>query len=440
MKMRYKKTPIKYEKERVLLSDILPFENPVTFSNRQFYKFLIANKIAFDSKENKIKWGKADPVLAEIIRLLFALDEKAVAGNTIHVDEKDLRTIPFTYKISHKENDFRDLTVIHPINQIAVVEFYDKYKEVILHYCGISPFSIRKPDRVARFVYYKDKLHLERKAERDSPEIIEERGKEYENLRSFFVYTKFSNVYKFYESYWYHRCEKKYNYLFKFDISRCFESIYTHSINWALLSRDIVKDNLKLSGKTFGGKFDELIQKLNYGETHGIVIGPEFSRIFAEIILQRIDHDVLEILRGKSLYHKKDYEIFRYVDDYFVFFNDTDTKDEILKTYRVQLKEYKLHVNDSKAILYTKPIITEITIAKQKITELLDQYLTYKIEENNIDNGEDGKRGSIYINSEKLITKFKTIIKETGVEYRDILNYSLSVIERKIAVIDPRCQ
>lgn len=433
MTIRHKKKPIKYKKERVLRSDILPYENPVTFSNRQFYDFLVVNKIAFDCEDNRIKWEKADPVLTEIVRLLFALDVKAGAkDNTIRVDKKDLRTIPFTYKIFHKENDFRDLTVIHPINQIGLVEFYDKYKEVILHYCGISPFSIRKPDRVARFVYYKDKLHLEKKAEWRSPEIIEERGKEYENLRSFFVYTKYSNVYKFYESYLYHRCEKKYNDLFKFDISRCFDSIYTHSINWALLSRDIVKDNLEPAKKTFGGKFDQLMQDLNYGETNGIVIGPEFSRIFAEIILQKIDRDVLEILIKKKLYHKKDYEIFRYVDDYFVFFNDTGTKDEILKAYRLRLKEYKLHVNDSKTILYTKPIITEITIAKQKITELLDKYLIYKIEEKNINDGEDEKTGSIYVSSDKLITKFKTIIKETGVEYRDILNYLFSVIEQKV--------
>ena len=38
------------------------------------------------------------------------------------------------------------------------------------------------------------------------------------------------------------------------------------------------------------------MQRLNYNETNGIVIGPEFSRIFAEIILQRVDKEVEKAL------------------------------------------------------------------------------------------------------------------------------------------------
>ena len=40
------------------------------------------------------------------------------------------------------------------------------------------------------------------------------------------------------------------------------------------------------------------MQNLNYGETNGIVIGPEFSRIFAELILQEIDKSVKNILEN----------------------------------------------------------------------------------------------------------------------------------------------
>lgn len=422
------KERIKYKKERVVLSDILPFENPITFSNRQFYRFLITNKIVYDSKSGKIRWEKPDPVLAEIVRLLFGLTGTSTS-NTFNVT--DFTTIPFAYKISHKEDDFRALSVVHPKNQIALVEFYDRYKDMILYYCGISPFSIRKPDRVARYVYYKDRLHRATKIGLEHPSIVEESGKEYENLKSFFVYAKYSNIYKFYESYSFHRSEKKYNELLKFDISRCFDSIYTHTIVWALLNKEIVKDskqNIKLSKKTFGGRFDKLMQDLNNGETNGIVIGPEFSRIFAEIILQRIDRNVIEKLEKQGHFHKIHYEIFRYVDDYFVFYNETAIRDKILMEYRLQLMEYKLHLNESKSVPYVKPIITEITIAKQRIVDLLDKYLIYKIEGKG-----DGEveKGSIHVSSNKLITKFKTIIKESQVKYKDILNYTLSVIEQK---------
>ena len=73
------------------------------------------------------------------------------------------------------------------------------------------------------------------------------------------------------------------------------------------------------------------MQQINYNETNGIIIGPEFSRIFAELILQSVDRIVEQKLVSKhNLKHKVDYEIFRYVDDYFIFFNEDSTKDKML--------------------------------------------------------------------------------------------------------------
>lgn len=440
--MTRNKRTIKYKKERVVLSDVLPFEIPITFSNRHFYDFLIKNKI--ELSDNKIKWKKNEITLNTIIKLLFDFRSKTITKNEIEFDRKsELKTIPFNYKISHKENDFRELTIIHPKNQLALINFYEENKQLLLHYCSLSPFSIRRADKVAKFIFHKDKTHKDNLSENQNYESVEEYDKEYESLKTFFVYKNYGNIHKFYESYKYHRCEKKYNKLFKFDISKCFDSIYSHSISWALLNKEIVKDNIRSSTNTLGGKFDNIMQNLNNGETNGIVIGPEFSRIFAELLLQKIDRNVETVLREKEdLKHKIDYEIFRYVDDFFVFYNTESTKDKIINHFRLQLKEYKLYLNDAKTILYETPIITEITIAKQKITEFLKKHLTWKIVEEEKIKGETTKEGptetanemsgSIYVSSNKLITKFKTIIKETGVDYKDILNYTLSLIEKKI--------
>ena len=68
-----------------------------------------------------------------------------------------------------------------------------------------------------------------------------------------------------------------------------------------------------------GDAFDEMMQSLNARETNGIVIGPEFSRIFAEIILQNIDEKVENELRRRKINNKVNYECYRYVDDYFLF-------------------------------------------------------------------------------------------------------------------------
>jgi hypothetical protein len=84
--MKRNKRPIKYKKERVVLSDVLPFEIPVTFSNRHFYDFLIKNKIELTG--NKIKWDKNENTLNTIIKLLFDFRDKSVITNEIGINRK----------------------------------------------------------------------------------------------------------------------------------------------------------------------------------------------------------------------------------------------------------------------------------------------------------------------------------------------------------------
>jgi hypothetical protein len=434
--MKKKKKFIANKKERAIISDVLPYELPATFSNRHFREFLLKNQIHLHG--NKLVWKKNGEALRTIIKLIFDLDNshliKRDTDGEIELKNQALKTIPFGYKITHKEKDFRELTIIHPKNQLTLIEFYDEYKELILYYCNVSPFSIRRPYKIAKFTYRRDKTHFENLAHDHEHQTVEEFDKEYENLKTFFVYKDISNIYKFYESYKYHRCEKKYNNLFKFDISKCFDSIYSHSISWALLDKDLVKDKITHSLKTFGGRFDKFMQNLNYGETNGIIIGPEFSRIFAELILQQVDRKVRRNIKEKtpSLVYRRDYEIFRYVDDVFVFYNDESCKDEIMRAYRLLLKEFKLYINDSKSALLEKPIITGITRAKLRITDLLNVALSFKIKEVEKEDKKTENRYSFYVSSNRLITRFKTIIKESGIDYKDIQNYTLACVDRKV--------
>jgi hypothetical protein len=433
-----KKNPIPNKKERMILSDILPYELPITFSNRRLYDFLIKHKIAKTGDE--IKWLKGDDALTELIRLIFWIEKTEVPSVKVENNEEyyvfkfgKVYTVPFKYKISHKESDYRELTIIHPRNQLSLVNFYDQYRELILYYSGISQFSIRRPYKVAKFTFHRDKTHLQKLAHDHEHNGVEEFDKEYENLKTFFVYKDMSNIHKFYESYRFHRCEKKYNHLVKLDISKCFDSIYTHSIAWALLNKGIVKENLNESKGTFAGKFDVEMQCLNYGETNGIVIGPEFSRIFAELILQQIDADVQRELPYK---HKVDYEIFRYVDDFFVFYNDKLVAEKIIETYKLKLNDYKLYLNDSKFVDFDKPIITGITRSKLKISKLLNDFLDIKVKKVEVEDASGevsvDNKYSFYLSSNRLITQTKAIIKETEVSYKDILIYTFACIDRKV--------
>ncbi|CAM1368535.1 Reverse transcriptase [Tenacibaculum litopenaei] len=411
-----KKIPITYSKERVVLSDVLPYETPVTFSNRYFYKYLIKSLKSKSNSAYKEKYNKA---YSQIESILFGVEEK---------------TKPFNFNITHKQNDFRELCVIHPVNQRKMVDFYEKYKNIIIYYSSLSPFSIRKPSKVANFTFYNDILHKKNEDKDLQHSQIEQDDSEYENLKSFFSYRKYSNIHKFYESYQFHRSEKKYNKLLKIDITKCFDSIYTHTLPWALFNKSIVKTNIPSSLHTFGGEFDRLMQDLNGNETNGIIIGPEFSRIFAELILQQIDINIYERLKtkdsnGKNLIHKVDYEIFRYVDDYFIFYNEESNKDRIAEAFKLSLKEYKMYLNDKKSIQYSKPIITEISISKQKINDLFNNHLILK--EKEVLEEDEQSTPILYFSSNNIITRFKSIIKESGVEYKDIMNYTLAVLDNK---------
>ena len=446
-----KKIYLRYRKERCLLSDVLPYEVPLTFTNKHFYDFLQLNRVEFEN--DKVRWKAGDEVLDHIMRMMFCLpaditkyqDEKIQIGPEEEINARACKlrkasreTIPFGYKIDHKKNEFRELSVPHPRGQLQMVEFYNRCKETILYFCSLSPFSIRKPAKLAQYTFFKDYTHYEKLA--DDEVIIEQHDYEYEHLKSFFVYRHYSNVYKFYDSYRYHRSEKKFNALLKLDISKCFDSIYTHSVAWAIYGKEVVKENLYESKNTFAGEFDSLMQQMNYNETNGIIIGPEFSRVFAELILQSIDRELEKKLLSSSaqLRHKVDYEIFRYVDDYFIFFNDDQHEKLIVAELQHCLKLYKLYLSSEKAVLYEKPIITEISRAKRQIGTLLDENLNYTCKELVEDDpvvGEKKYEGSISVNSKYLIIQFKTILKVCGVEYKDLLNYSLSILERKCDAI-----
>ena len=188
--MRRKKIPINYSKERVILSDVLPYEIPITFSNRHFYNFLVKNKIKVKTcadGSKKVVWQDGNIFIGEILKLLFGFkQDKVILNNEMEISSKiDLKKVPFSFKISHKENDFRDLSIIHPKNQLDIIEFYDNYRDTILYYSNISQFSIRKPNKVAKYIYQKPKkLKREFGKEIDEKNDAEFKTK-YENLKNF---------------------------------------------------------------------------------------------------------------------------------------------------------------------------------------------------------------------------------------------------------------
>ncbi len=457
--MKRKKIRLKYKKERVLLSDMLPYELPLIFSNRYFYRFLVKNGIHVNG--DKIIWNEnvSDGTLQILAFILGANMSNMKVNGYVTCDDsslkKNFQTIPFSYRILHKPTKSRELSLIHPRNQILMVDFYDRYKSLMLYYCSLDKYSLRYPNKVACYFYYRDKLHktlIGRKT--DSLELF---FNEYENLRTFFSYKRYNNIYKFYEDYRYQRAEKKFAHLLKFDIQGCFDSIYTHSIAWATGGgKDIYKESFRSEDNTFGSKWDRQMQLMNYNETNGIVIGPEFSRIFAEVIFQHVDSSVAHSLKKEKYDFERDYVCYRYVDDYFFFYNDEACRKKAIELFDEKLKEFKLAISAEKTHEFSRPFITDITRAKIRIDKLIDNELQYhsvqNLTEENIEDEADTVDDNIestlnlslletaiddkdwlHFNSRKFNKTFKSILVECNVEAKDVINYTLSRLGNKLS-------
>lgn len=451
-----KKIKLCYSKERVLFSDVLPYECPIIFSNRYLYRFLA--KYLWVGKEQKVDnntWNvlKQSKRLNEksanaFCALLFGCYEKDKRIGELRHRLNDL-FYPYQFNIAHKTNKNRTLSIIHPYNQWQIVEFYEQYKYSILYLCNQSKYSLRKPHKVAQYFYYRDRLH--RKLSGHESDKVELFFNEYENLKTYFSYEEYSNIYKFYEDYRYQRAEKKFKYLVKFDLQSCFDSIYTHTISWATAGgADKVKVLPGYHGSWVGDAFDNLMQSVNARETNGIVIGPEFSRIFAEIILQYIDQKVERELLEEHLRHKSTYECYRYVDDYFFFYNEEKDRNFFMECLTKWLKEFKLQISPSKTEEFERPFITKITLAKQRIEDLLSNIFSVplweevasNLDEENEDETEGAdsdkdeeilnKKFNIYLPANSINTQIKAIVKEYGVEYRDIANYLLEKLSQRL--------
>ncbi|MCO5234358.1 MAG: RNA-directed DNA polymerase [Chitinophagales bacterium] len=404
--MKKKLTINKDDKARILLTELLPYEVPMLFSNEGFYQLVSTKKvIPFFKRINELAQAKKD-----------------AKGRRYG--------IPFNYEIRKNiEGDTRALSIIHPYCQINFIELYEKYDSLMLHLCSKNPDSLRKISKVAKFIYspefvFPEDAHKDAELEVE-PEVLDV---ETQYLQSYFTYYPYDLIYKFYERQMFTRLEQRFNYMMEFDISKCFYHIYTHSITWAVKDKESAKRNA--AEDSFENTFDKLMQLANYNETNGIVVGPEISRIFAEIILQQVDLNVLKRLEERQCKYGVDFEVRRYVDDYFVFSNDPKILETVKKEFQKELGFYKLYLNPSKSDIKTPPFITNVTVGKRELQELLvSRYNSFfETKEKTIEGSEKKELVKVltrirqpYSISQKFIKDFQCIVKRNNLTY-DILS------------------
>jgi RNA-directed DNA polymerase len=143
----------------------------------------------------------------------------------------------------------------------------------------------------------------------------------------------------------------QFSYIYTTDITDCYGSIYTHSLEWALHNDG--KSGVKAeraagsSGPTLGGSIDSRLRNMNYGQTNGIPQGSVLSDFLAEIVLGYSDIELTKRLDGAGI-QPTDYCILRYRDDYRILTNNPTIGHRILKELNSALHELGLKMHPGK--------------------------------------------------------------------------------------------
>lgn len=126
------------------------------------------------------------------------------------------------------------------------------------------------------------------------------------------------------------------------DVSRCFPSIYTHAIPWALDGRTAAKaERSETSATVRGNRLDFIIRQAQDGQTIGVPVGPDTSRLISELILSRVDAEYLQAV-SKPVYYV------RHVDDYWIGGDTIEECESHLHRLRTGLAAYQLDINEAK--------------------------------------------------------------------------------------------
>jgi hypothetical protein len=129
------------------------------------------------------------------------------------------------------------------------------------------------------------------------------------------------------------------------DISACFPSIYTHSVPWAMHSRNAAKKKRGLLDLA-GNLLDKCTQNTRDRQTNGLLIGPHASNIISEIILTSVDRELIS--KG---YRK----LKRHIDDYEYYANTYEEAEKFLHQLGVALRGYELTLNEKKTKILPLP-------------------------------------------------------------------------------------
>ena len=391
-----------------LLTDIMPVEVSELFSYGKFYEFLLKNK-----KEVEI-----------IIKSLVGTKAK---GDEIMFNGGLWASAPLKYNILKGVDGVREINLAQPISALNLYFFIECYQKEILSYLGANNcFSLRYHKKNNDLFYKrrsnKQTEYFAKTSKKIEKSILQQTG-------AYFKIHKFNSVSSFTNSKIWQQCNFKYRYFAKVDYKSCFDSIYTHTYKW-IIERDTI-DSKEAKNSNLFITIDRVLQNINGKSSNGIIVGPEASRMIAEILLQHIDKETLQELQAKGFRLSKDFRIFRYVDDIYIFANNPITIETIIRTIELTAQKYLLRLNELKYYTSETPVVLNGWIEKTRIfsDKISNLFFTKK------EAHSDGKNYLIkngYISLDRLKNEFSLLMTEFPKDRRYIVSYALSTLLNNI--------
>lgn len=397
-----------------ILTDLLPVEISELFSFSQLYAFLLAKdrKKALDILIREIKQNKAK--------------------GSLSMFKDGWSTKPLKYRILKGNGTMREMSVIQPFSALNLFLFIECYQKEILNYFEKHHnYSIRYHKK-STDLYYKSRSgkvtqYFQDQASRVGRGAIQQAA-------NYFKIAPFESINSFADSRIWRMCNFKYKYYAKLDYKACFDSIYTHAFTW-IIERNVV-DAKEANNSHLFITIDRILQNINGRSSNGIVVGPEFSRMMAEILLQHIDSEISLSLKKDGIAYNTDYVAFRYVDDIFLFANQPEILEQILSKYKTIGERYLLRINELKLAKGTTPCLPKEWLEKtRQLSDIIGNFF-YQGKKADYDTLPEEERFLVkteFISVDRIKDEIAVLVKQHSDDRRTIVSFLLSTLLNNIS-------
>lgn len=411
--MKRSKNNIERNKLDYILTDIMPVEVSELFSYSKFYEYLLSKQSTLDDIVSQMRVMKAEN------------SETPFAGG----DWGNWATSPLKFNILKGTDSIRELNLVQPLSAMNIYFFVECYQKELLDILSNNAcFSLRY-HRKNSDLFYRQKSkkvvnYFEKTSQKVDRAILQQTG-------AYFKIHKFNSVSSFTNSRLWQQCNFKYRNFAKIDYKSCFDSIYTHAYKWCIEKNTV--DSKEASNANLHIVIDRVLQNINGRSSNGLIVGPEFSRMIAEVLLQEIDVEVKHNLAAQGLNAGTDYRVFRYVDDIYIFSHTQVHIDLIIKTIEMAAQKYLLKFNEFKYLKAYTPVVLSSWLGKARALSDRISALFYRKQELHDMTEKKPLLKSGYISADRIKDDFIYLANEFPKEQRYIVSFMLSTLLNNIS-------